>query len=210
MSAPVLTPHGSVCESIETEVARATGAEIVAYLDGASREGACNRSHRTFQISQSDTTWLDVLGSLLERLETRSWTYRDGTGMRGVWVLETMWHRPGRETILTPGEAAAFVRGHFDAEGVVRGRGATRFSIRFAHESQTDLVHVRGLLRWLGMRCGRLHNPGTRQGPDAWHFDVLAGSHAGFIKTVGSWHPRKRALLTCAVPPAVVCVSGRG
>jgi hypothetical protein len=192
MSAPALTQHSSACEAIETEVSHATTAEVLAYLDGASRDGTFNRLYRTFRISQADIRWLDVLGSLLERVGKRSWTYREG--MRGVWVLETTWHPGPRETILTHGEAAAFVRGYYDAERGIPADSTARFYIQFVQRNQTDLIHVRGLLQWLGVRCGRVHNPGARQGPDYRRFYVLASSHARFIQDVGSWHARKRTL----------------
>jgi hypothetical protein len=193
MNAPVPTPHGSVCEAIEAEMARATSTEILAYLDGASRDGTFNRLHRTFRISQADARWLDVLGSLLARVGRRSWTYREG--MRGVWVLETTWHPQTREVILTPGEGAAFVRGYFDAEGGVPTDSHARFYIQFVQKNRTDLIHVRGLVTWLGVRCGRVHNPSARHDPDYWRFYVRSVSHEQFVRTVGSWHPRKRTLL---------------
>src|SRR3972149_5843307 len=101
--------------AIEAEIDRASSGEIYAYLQGASRDGTFNRLHKTLRICQADIRWLRIREGLLGRLGKRSWIYREGT--RNVWVIETTWCPESPETIRTGGEAAAFVRGYFDAEG---------------------------------------------------------------------------------------------
>ena len=204
MRAMIAPQHGPILDAIGAEIARATSGEVCAYLKGASRDGTFNRLHKTLRISQADLRWLRVLERLLARLGKRSWTYREGT--RSVWVIETTWHPNTRETIHTQGEAAAFVRGYFDAEGGVPTDSGVRFYIQFVQKDQADLAHTRDLLRLLGVQCGQIHNPSVRRDPNYWRFYVLAASHEKFIQTVGSWHPRRRTLLDeRALSPGVIC-----
>lgn len=189
MSPAALTLHCSIREPIKAEVGRASG-EVCAYLQGASRDGTFNRLHRTLRICQAE---LRVLQRLLGRLGKRSWMYREGT--RNVWVIETTWRPDSSESTRTRGEAAAFVRGYFDAEGGVPADARVRFYVQFVQKNHLDLVRTRDLLGLLGVQCGRIHNPSTRQDPGYWRFYVLAASHRQFIQTIGSWHPRKRILL---------------
>lgn len=188
-----MAAHGSIPEAIEAEIHRATGGDIRAYLQGASRDGTFNRLHNTLRISQADVRWLHALQKCLERLGKRSWIYREGT--RSVCVIETTWRPESPTQIPTPSEAAAFVRGYFDAEGGVPADARARFYIQFVQKNHADLTRTRDLLESLGVRCGRLHNPSVRQDPGYWRFYVRAASHELFIRAVGSWHPRKRTLL---------------
>lgn len=195
--------QGAIRGPIGAEIVRAASGEIRAYLQGASRDGTFNRSHRTLRISQADVRWLRVLGNLLGRLGKRSWMYREGT--RSVWVIETSWHPESPQAISTCREAAAFIRGYFDAEGGVPADKHDRFYVQFVQKDYADLARVRDLLGLLDVQCGRLHNPSVRQDADYWRFYVLAASHRQFIRAVGSWHPRKRMLLDeRALSPPVV------
>jgi hypothetical protein len=204
MSPATLTLHGPILDSIDTEIARATIGEIRAYLQGASRDGTFNRLHGTLRICQADLRWLRVLGDLLGRLGKRSWMYREGT--RSVWVIETTWHPESPEAIHTRGEAAAFARGYFDAEGGVPADAGARFYIQFVQKNHADLARTRDLLGLLGVQCGQIHNPSVRQDPNYWRFYVLGASHKRFIRVIGSWHPRKRMLLDqAALSPGVIC-----
>jgi hypothetical protein len=182
-----------ICSSIAGEIDRATNGEILAYLQGARRDGTFNRSHGTLRIAQADLRWLHILKVLLGRLGKRSWIYREGT--RSVSVIETVWRVGLPGAIGTEGEAAAFVRGYFDAEGGLPAAARARFYVQFVQKSHADLAHVRDLLERQGVRCGRIHNPSVRRDPDYWRFYVVAESHERFIRIVGSWHPRKRILL---------------
>jgi len=185
--------HCLMPEPVKAEIDRATGREICAYLQGASRDGTFNPLHKTLRICQADVRWLRVLQRLLERLGKRSWMYREGT--RNVWVIETTWRPESPETVRTPGEATAFVRGYFDAEGGVPADAHDRFYVQFVQKNHADLVRTRDLLELLGVQCGRTHNPSARRDPGYWRFYVRAASHRRFIQLIGSWHPRKRTLL---------------
>jgi len=193
MNPPASLQPNVIPDSTETEIDRATASEIASYLDGASRDGTYNRLHKTLRISQADVRWLQVLKHLLSRLGKRSWTYREGT--RNVWVIETTWRPESSGTVGIQGDAAAFVRGYFDAEGGVPVAPHDRFYIQFVQKNHADLARTRDLLELLGVGCGRIHNPSARRDPDYWRFYVLATSHEQFIRTIGSWHPRKRRLL---------------
>jgi hypothetical protein len=194
--------HGSICGPIGVEIDRATSGEIRAYLRGASRDGTFNRLHRTLRICQADVRWLRVIESLLARLGKRSWIYREGE--RRVWVIETTWHPGFPATVRGRGEAAAFARGYFDAEGGVPANAHDRFYVQFVQKDHADLAHVRDLLGLLDVQCGRIHNPSALRDANYWRFYVLATSHRQFIEAIGSWHPRKRMLLDeRAISPGV-------
>ncbi|MGH2362159.1 MAG: LAGLIDADG family homing endonuclease [bacterium] len=207
MNPPASLRHGVISESIKAEIDRATAGEIRAYLCGASRDGTFNQLHRTLRISQADVRWLRILQCLLRKLGKRSWMYREGN--RNVWVIETTWRPESPEVVRSSGEAAAFVRGYFDAEGGVPAEGRARFYIQFVQKNHADLTHPRDLLTRIGVRCGRIHNPSVRRDPDYWRFYVLATSHRSFIQTVGSWHPRKRILLDQRALPLISVATGQ-
>jgi LAGLIDADG-like domain len=160
-------------------------------LAGASRDGTYSPRHRTVRISQKGTGWLEVLGEVLTRLGARSWKYREG--QRDVWTLETTWWDPVPATSHL--DIAAYARGYFDAEGGIPRDSGARFYIQFVQKDREDLSSLRKGLEILDIRCGRLHNPSVRVDPDYWRFFVRASSHSQFCSTVGSWHPRKRALI---------------
>jgi hypothetical protein len=77
---------------------------------------------------------------------------------------------------------------------VLRDVGA-RFYVQFVQKNRTDLERLKSVLENLGRQCGALHTPSVRVDPDYFRVYVAAGSQMAFIRTVGSWHPRKRALL---------------
>jgi len=177
---PVAT-HCSIPEVIKAEIDRASSSELRGYLQGASRDGTFNRLHKTLRICQADIRWLWVLERLLGRLGKRSWMYREGT--RNVWVIETTWRPESPETIRTLGEAAAFGRGNFDAEGGVPTDARARFYVQFVQKSHADLIRTCDLLARLGVRCGRVHNPSVRRDPGYWRFYLLAASHRQFTRS---------------------------
>ena len=178
--------------SIDTEIALASPEELRCYLAGASRDGTHSRLHKTLRISQKGSEWLDVLGLGLSRLDSRSWKYQEGD--RGVWTLETSWWDPKQP--VTDGEMAAFSRGYFDAEGGVPRNPNDRFYLQFVQKDLADLSGLRDDLIALGIQCGRLHNPSVRVDPNYWRFYVRTSSHRNFCAWVGSWHPRKRGILS--------------
>lgn len=185
-----LTPQRLHAELLQTSVSGTR-----AYLLGALHDGTLSARHHTVRFGQSDVRWLEVVRVLLDRLDQRAWLYREGRN-RDFWVLESSdrWlettERPhGAE------EQLAYARGYFDAEGGVPRNRESRFYIQFVRRDHDDLAELRGMLASAGIACGRLHNPSRHVDPHMWRFYVLARSHQRFIKTVGSWHPRKRNLL---------------
>jgi hypothetical protein len=190
-----LTPqrlHASPLEAAATqEVARA-------YLLGALRDGTFNQSHRTFRFAQKERAWLEFLKELLAVVEARGWIYREGR-TRNLHVLETTAGSLRRAwrgfQPATQAEQIAYVRGYFDAEGGIPQDLEAPFYVQFVQKDLEDLTRVRDLLEQLGIRCGAIHNPSRRVDPDYWRFFVRRNSHARFIGTVGSWHPRKARLL---------------
>lgn len=178
---------------ILAEIERAEVGVCLSYLHGAMRDGTTNHLHKTVRISQSDVGWLRVLQSVFRRLGYRSWLYREGD--RNVWVVESTCRLGVLRGPLSPGEGETFVRGYFDADGGAPKRIEDRFYVQFVQRDRLDLEHVRGLLEYLGIGCDRIHNPSTRVAPGYWRFYVLADSLGGFIRRIGSWRPRKRAIL---------------
>lgn len=192
-----LTPqrlHASPWESaaaLRQEVARA-------YLLGAFKDGTFNRLHRTFRFSQKEREWLERLQQLLANLGYRAWIYREGQ-QRHLYVLETtarclagafqpMRSDDGEEEI-------AYVRGYFDAEGGIPQRTDVPLYVQFVQKDFASLTQVKEILEERGIECGVIHNPSQRIDPGYWRFFVRRASHQRFIQMVGSWHPRKAALL---------------
>jgi hypothetical protein len=162
-------------------------------LHGAARDGTFNRRHKTWRISQSNQPWLRLLQCQIDRLGRKAWLYREG--LRSVWVLETKLDLSEPDSYPSRGERMSFARGYFDAEGGVPRALSARFYIQFVQKDHHDLSRLRRLLVAEGIGCGRLHNPSQRVDPDFWRFYVSAGYLATFGRAVGSWHPRKRAIL---------------
>ena len=183
----------AIVRAIDVEVKTASLAELLAYLDGASRDGTFNARHGTWRISQRDVEWLRVLQVIAHRCGARSWIYREGK--REVHVVETCLALRGADITSSPKRAAAFVRGYFDAEGGVPQKPGSRFYIQMVQKDKHDLDVVRERLMSLGVVCGVLHNPSISVDPDYWRFFVSSSSISRFASTIGSWHPRKRKIL---------------
>jgi hypothetical protein len=172
--------------------------KIEAYLQGALKDGTFSARHRSHRIGQKEREWLVLLRGMLSELGWRGWIYREGR-TRDFWVLETgapflstsFDARPliGRE------EGIAYVRGFFDAEGGLPRDIRARFYIQFVQKDRPALAVVREILESWEISCGRLHNPSSTVDPDLWRFYVRATSHQRFLRVVGSWHPRKSAVI---------------
>jgi hypothetical protein len=197
ISAVVPIEYGLVM-SLEDEVKRATSNEIVAYLQGALKDGTFNRLHRTHRIGQRERSWIELLQGLVSKLGSRSWIYREGQ-RRNYWILET--GAPFLSTsfdasrLVGQPEGLAYARGFFDSEGGVPRDADARFYVQFVQKDRLALDALRQISERDGHRCGRIHNPSVMVDPGYWRFYVSAASHASFIKRIGSWHPRKRPLL---------------
>jgi hypothetical protein len=68
--------------------------------------------------------------------------------------------------------------------------------IQFVQKDRADLERCRELLMCIGVSSGKIHNPSVRVDPDYWRFYIPVRSHAAFMAEVGSWHPRKRRILS--------------
>lgn len=165
-----------------------------AYLAGASRDATFNRMHGTWRFAQVSRAWLDVIRVLLKGLNAHGWTYREGR-TRSVYVLETTYQVEPRPRLGGTEQLSAFARGYFDAEGGMQRSSGDRFYIQLAQKDRLDLEHLRGILQSLALRCGSIHNPSAGVDPHYWRFYVATSSHADFACLIGSWHPRKRAIL---------------
>ena len=82
-----------------------------------------------------------------------------------------------------------------DAEGGIPRSTSSRFYVQLAQKNRLDLEDLRDRMQGLGLKCGCLHVPSVAADPEYWRFYVAAASHRQFYERVGSWHPRKRALL---------------
>lgn len=179
--------------TIAEEIAACQAAEALGYLDGASRDGCYNRSHRTWRISQRERSWLLSIQALLQTVGARSWIYREGS--RSVWALETSFCLRTSPTHASREWARGFARGYFDAEGGIPRDPSSRFYIQFVQRDLEDLLKVRASLDRFEIITGRVHNPSVRVDADYWRFYVAAGSHRAFAQRISSWHPRKRPTL---------------
>ena len=167
--------------------------EIKPYLLGALHDGTFS-SNRRFRISQKGTGWLKVLKGLLKKVGYNSWIYREGKE-RDVYVLETLanfldfrFNPLQCETMM---EKIGYIRGFFDAEGGIPKKSADRFYIQLVQKNRRKLEKLKQILKELGIKTGKIHNPSKTVDPDYWRMYVLTGSQGRFMKKIGSWHPRK-------------------
>jgi uncharacterized protein YbaR (Trm112 family) len=169
------------------------------YLQGALHDGTYSHLHRTHRISQKGTDWLSRLVAILAQLGHRSWLYQEGKD-RSVFVLETS--APFLDVDYDPDRLAscleriAYVRGYFDAEGGIPQSARVRFYIQFSQKDRRELDKVKRILESIGIECGKTHNPSRDVDPLYWRFYVRTRSHRAFATRIGSWHPRKAALIT--------------
>ncbi len=190
--------------TISCEVVASGPSSCLSYFAGALRDGTFSSKHRTWRLAQKNKDWLLVVRVVLEQLGANSWIYREGKD-RLVWVLETCCRPSDCPPLLqSSAENAAFVRGYFDAEGGIPQAASARFYVQLAQKNLSDLEELRQRMQGLGLACGRLHLPSVAADPDYWRFYVSAASHRRFYEAVGSWHPRKRALLDARFSTASV------
>lgn len=177
---------------------KAEDAELEAYLQGALKDGTFSKTHCTHRIGQIEREWLELLQEMLSTLGYRGWIYKEGRS-RNFWIVETLapFLSTSFDAVLLIGraEGIAYVRGFFDAEGGIPRDVGSRFYVQFVQKDRRMLSVVREILISWGIGCGKLHNPSVRVDPDYWRFYVLARSHQRFLQLVGSWHPRKKALI---------------
>jgi len=172
-------------------------AVIQAYCLGSLHDGTFS-SNKRFRISQKGTSWLKVLCKLFKKAGYNSWIYREGK-KREVYVLETLAKfldldfDPDR--LSTSEEKIAYVRGFFDAEGGIPRRKRARFYIQLTQNDMQKLGKIKQILGEFQIGTGKIHNPSKNVDPEYWRMYILARSHKSFIEKIGSWHPRKVAVL---------------
>ena len=171
----------------------------IAYLQGILGDATYNKIHKTHRISQANREWLQKLRDLLLSVGDKSWIYKEGKS-RNVYVLETtskilsMSFDPMK--LQSNDEKMAYVRGYFDAEGGTAHDEKVRFYLQFAEKNKDRLEKVKDLLEGFGIECGRVHCPSQKVDPNYWRFYIRAKSYGGFIRNIGSWHPRKQRIFS--------------
>ena len=171
--------------------------EIEAYLQGALHDSSRNKRTR-IRFVQKGSEWLDVLKNLLLTLGHKSWMYREGKD-RDVYALETTarFLDFNLDPILLkePKEQIAYIRGFFDAEGGIPRSLQSKFYIQLVQKDPEKIAKLKAMLHALNISSGIIHNPSEHVDPDYWRIFVSTKSHQQFAKTIGSWHPRKYAIL---------------
>jgi len=170
--------------------------EIEAYLQGALHDASRNKRTR-IRFVQKGTEWLEVLKNLLGSLGHRSWMYREGKD-REVYALETTARFLDFKfdpMCLTEREQTAYIRGFFDAEGGFPRSPHSKFYIQLVQKDQKKIAKLKAMLLAMNISTGVIHNPSESVDPDYWRIFVSTKSHQQFVKTIGSWHPRKYTTL---------------
>lgn len=185
-----------------SETTRQSPRVTEAYLLGALHDGTYNVRRKTHRFSQANTGWLQLLQRLLEELGYKAWLYKEGKN-RGVYVLETSAKFLSIDfdpyLLASDEEKVAYIRGFFDAEGGVPRNISSRFYIQMVQKNQPKLAWIRMTLTDMNIRCGVIHTPSKRVDPDYFRFFVSAMSYKEFIRTIGSWHPRKQLIFESRV-----------
>jgi hypothetical protein len=189
----LLTPQRPHAELLVT-----SATQVEAYLQGALKDGTRNDLHKTFRFGQSDRRWLEFLRDLLGVLGRRGWIYKEGRE-RNFWVLETtapfLSTKFVADDLVGTDQGLDYVRGYFDAEGGMPKTPSSRLYLYYGQKDRKSLETVMGILSSWSIEVGRIHNPSQAADPDYWRFYIRAASHQRFMSLVGSWHPRKRALI---------------
>src|SRR3989338_7559715 len=171
--------------------------EIEAYLQGALHDASRNKRTR-IRFVQKGSEWLDVLKDLLQMLGHKSWMYREGKD-RDVYALETtaqfLDFNLDQIQLKEPEEQIAYIRGFFDAEGGIPRNLQSKFYIQLVQKDPEKVAKLKAMLQALNISYGLIHNPSVRVDPDYWRIFVSTKSHQQFVKSIGSWHPRKYKIL---------------
>lgn len=165
---------------------------VRSYLLGAMHDGTVRRT--TIRISQREEAYVHFLRDLIMACGGGAWTYREGAH-RELYVVEFSRSFVDSHRIRTRGDKIAYARGYFDAEGGIPQRGQRTFYIYFAQRDIADLENLREILEGLRIACGAVHVPSRRKDPEYFRFYVSRRPHRRFATIVGSWHPRKSAIL---------------
>ncbi len=170
---------------------------IKAYLLGALHDGTLNKGKR-FRFSQKGDEWLKLLQTLFKKIGYNSWLYKEGKE-RDVYVLETLADFLEIEfdpnSLTERKEKIAYVKGFFDAEGGIPHERKSRFYIQLSQNSKDKLRKIKMILYNSGINTGEIHNPSSKINPKYWRMYILSESQWDFIRKIGSWHPKKIAII---------------
>ncbi len=164
--------------------------ELKFYILGALHDATFSKMHQTFRFSQSSKEWLELLQKIFERLNCKSWIYKEGKD-RSVWILETSTKIDRLAKPTNIGEKILYIRGYFDAEGGMPNSQKSFLYFQFCQKNLSDLTEVKNHLEDLGIKCGEIHNPSQKVDPGYFRFFVSRVSHLDFMNIIYSWHPRK-------------------
>lgn len=162
------------------------------YILGAMHDGTVRE--KTIRISQKERSYVLMIRQMIRDVGGSAWVYREGKN-RQLFVVEFSRSFISQHFLETKADYLAYVRGYFDAEGGVPACSTLSPYIYFAQKNRRDLRELRGILLTLGIACGRLHNPSKASDPSYWRFYIRACSHRRFSDLIGSWHPRKAAIV---------------
>ena len=170
---------------------------VKAYLLGAMHDGTIRRSDYRFRIAQKGTEWLEVIQMLVANTGYKSWIYREGR-TRQVYVLESV--APIFRELLIPfklesiEEKKTYIRGFFDAEGGIPQQITSKRYIQLVQKNRLKIFSIKKMLESLRITTGKIHNPSQRVDPNYWRIFVSRDSIPDFVRIIGSWHPRKKAI----------------
>ena len=162
-----------------------------AYILGALHDG-CVRKY-TYRIAQKYPEYVNYLACLIRSFGYRAWVYKEGA-KRSVYVVEFSRKVLSGFEVSSISDKTEYVRGYFDAEGSVPLNGSRPY-IYFCQKDKKSLEEVKCFLAELGIACGEIHNPSTREDPNYWRFFVGAKSYSDFARVIGSRHPVKQRIL---------------
>lgn len=169
-----------------------TKSEIIAYLNGALHDASLNKGKR-IRFAQKNRQWLENLHFLLKQLNCNSWIYKEGK-KRDIYVLETLCTYLNFEfnpsNLKDSREKLFYIRGFFDAEGGIPHKKG-RFYIQLVQKDFEKIRKLKCLLKDIGIKSGKIHNPSKRVDPNYWRIFILSKYHKRFAEIINSYHPIK-------------------
>ena len=163
-----------------------------AYLLGVMHDSTERKT--TYRITSKEKSFVEFLAEMIHELGYNAWIYQEGK-TRDMYVVEFSKMVVRNTQIKTKQDTIEYIRGYFDAEGSVPKSSKSRFYIYFSQKNKKDLEELKSYIESLGIICGKTHNPSNKKDPEYWRFYISCKSYTSFIKTIGSWHPKKRQRL---------------
>ena len=122
--------------------------ELMMYILGALHDATYSTRHKTYRFSQSSERWLQLLRIIFQKLDRKSWIYKEGKS-RSVWVLETSTKLDVERQPVSDNDKIAYVRGYFDTEGGMPKKNDQNLYFQFCQKGKDDLSNVRNWLHEL-------------------------------------------------------------